>query len=122
MEPVLNERSLEPADTPTFERMKALITVLRKLDALGFPRMLRSVRDALDREIEVGTTLRAWLFQKAPRWTPQGDGGVAWWEDGGGVCGRLETCCAQMASDGYPEEVERPSRPVLHREPASAEP
>lgn len=71
MEPTLNERSLEPAGAGTTERVTALIAVLRGLDALGFPRVLRQVRDAVDCEIEAGTTLRTWLFQRAPRETRQ---------------------------------------------------
>lgn len=71
MEPVLNERSLEPAEMPIVERVTSLIVVLRKLDALGFPRILRHARDALDREIEEGTSLRSWLFRLAARETRQ---------------------------------------------------
>jgi hypothetical protein len=67
IEPALNERSIEPAETPTMERVTALIAVLRGLDALGFPRVLRQARDALNREIETGTSLRTWIFRKAPR-------------------------------------------------------
>ncbi len=50
---------------PTRERVGSLIAVLKRLDALGFPRVVRHVRDARDREVEPGVTLHAWLFQKA---------------------------------------------------------
>lgn len=66
MEPVLNERSLEPAAVPALERAISLSAVLKKLNALGFPRVLRHTRDALEREIEPGVSFKAWLFQKAP--------------------------------------------------------
>ncbi len=71
IEPVLNERSIEPAQTPMTERVTALIAVLRGLDALGFPRVLRHAREALDREVEAGISLRTWIFRKAPRDTMQ---------------------------------------------------
>ena len=67
MEPVLNERSLEPAQLPTVERMKSLVDVLRRLDTLGFPRVLRHARKTTERDVEVGTSLHTWLFQRAPR-------------------------------------------------------
>jgi len=66
IEPVLNELSLEPAPMSTLERVASLLGVLKKLDALGFPRLIRQTRDALLREIEDGLSFRAWLFQKAP--------------------------------------------------------
>jgi hypothetical protein len=67
IEPVLNERSLQPAEVPTVERMTSLAAVLLRLDTLGFPKMLRHVRDAPDREIGEGLSLRDWLFRKAPK-------------------------------------------------------
>jgi hypothetical protein len=67
MEPVLNERSLESSGAPTSDRVKSLLAVLWRLDKLGFPKVLRHVRDAKNIEVEQGTTLHAWLFQKAPR-------------------------------------------------------
>jgi len=63
MEPVLNERSLQPADAATSERVTSLLRVLYALDKLGFPRVLRHVREAKNIEVEQGTTLHAWLFQ-----------------------------------------------------------
>lgn len=67
IEPVLNERSLEPADVPTVERLTALVAVLRRLDALGFSKVVRYARNAKEREIEVGRTFNEWLFRKAPK-------------------------------------------------------
>jgi hypothetical protein len=71
MEPALNERSIEPSEMPTMERVTALLAVLRRLDALGFPRVLRQVRGALELEVEAGTTLRTWILRKAPHDTRQ---------------------------------------------------
>jgi hypothetical protein len=71
MEPILNERSVEAADRPMMERAATLLSVLRALDALGFPKVLRHSRDAIDREVESGITFRTWLFQRAPRETRQ---------------------------------------------------
>ncbi len=67
IEPVLNELSLVPSPVPIHERIQSLIGVLRKLDALGFPRIVRQTRDALEREIIEGIPLRKWILQKAPR-------------------------------------------------------
>jgi hypothetical protein len=71
IEPTLNERSIELAETPTTDRITALIAVLRRLDALGFSRILRHARDALERQVEAGTSLRTWILRKAPRDTRQ---------------------------------------------------
>ena len=67
IDPVLNELSLEPAEVPTASRMVSLVAVLRRLDELGFPRVMRHVRSAKDREIETGRSLHVWLFQNAPK-------------------------------------------------------
>ena len=67
IEPVLNELSLEPAPVPTIERVTSLLNVIKKLDGLGFPRLIRQTREALLRDIEDGLSFRAWLFQRAPR-------------------------------------------------------
>jgi hypothetical protein len=67
MEPVLNERSLEPAPVPTLDRAQSLVAVLGRLDKLGFPRVLRHARDAIDLNVEEARTLKEWLFREAPR-------------------------------------------------------
>lgn len=67
IEPVLNELSLEPAPLPTIVRVNSLLDVIKKLDTLGFPRLIRQTREALLRDIEDGLSFRAWLFQKASR-------------------------------------------------------
>lgn len=67
IEPVLNELSLVPAPVPIDERIQSLIDVLRKLDALGFPRVVRRTRDALDQEVIDGTSLKTWILRKAPQ-------------------------------------------------------
>lgn len=66
-EPVLNELSLEPAPTPTEERLRALQAALFRLDSLGYPKVLRQVRDAIEREVEPGVSLRIFLFKKASK-------------------------------------------------------
>lgn len=65
IEPVLNELSVEPAQTPTLERVMSLLGVIKKLDALGFPRFIRQTRDALHRDVEEGLSLSTWLLRKA---------------------------------------------------------
>lgn len=66
MEPILDETSLVPctAVTPS-ERILQLARLLQALDAVGAPRVLRSVRDAADRDIASGRGLRTWCFDRA---------------------------------------------------------
>lgn len=66
-EPVLNELSLVPAAVPIHDRIQGLVDVLRKLDALGFPRIVRQTRGALDQNVIEGMSLKTWILQKAPR-------------------------------------------------------
>lgn len=66
MEPLLDESSLIPCDTtPTGNRIRQLATVLQALDRLGLPGVLRSVRNAADRDIGMGLGLRKWCFDRA---------------------------------------------------------
>lgn len=65
MEPILDETSLVPCPVllPAV-RIEALAETLRELDATGAPRVLRTTRDAADRDIHQGKGLRAWCFDK----------------------------------------------------------
>jgi hypothetical protein len=65
VEPVLDETSLVPcAVWLPATRISHLAGTLRALDRLGVPRVLRSVRDASDRNIFGGYGLRFWCFQR----------------------------------------------------------
>lgn len=63
MEPILDEASLEscPTLSPSVRVLELALT-LRALDSIGAPRVLRSVRDAPDRDIGGGCGLRTWCF------------------------------------------------------------
>lgn len=66
MEPILDETSLVPC--PSWRpaaRVLGLARTLQALDGLGAPRVLRSVRDAADRDIGDGSGLRRWCFDRA---------------------------------------------------------
>lgn len=66
MEPILDESSLVPCSKrPPATRIEALAKTLRALDGLGLVRVLRSVRDAADRDLDGGRGLRSWCFDKA---------------------------------------------------------
>lgn len=72
MEPALDEASLIPCPTThPADRITRLAGTLRALDQLGVPRVLRSVRDAADRDIGGGRGLRQWCFDLQ---TPRDDG------------------------------------------------
>ena len=63
MEPTLDEASLIPCEvTPPGERVKKLAATLKRLDAIGAPRVLRSVRDAPHRDLGLGRGLSHWCF------------------------------------------------------------
>lgn len=65
MEPILDESSLVPCSKrPPAARIEALAKTLKALDGLGVVRVLRSVRDAVDRELYGGRGLRLWCFDK----------------------------------------------------------
>lgn len=65
MEPVLDETSLVPCpDLDPASRIDALSSVLRALDRIGLPRVLRTVSDAADRDICEGRGLRSWCFDR----------------------------------------------------------
>ncbi|MFM2161965.1 MAG: hypothetical protein RLZZ383_1477, partial [Pseudomonadota bacterium] len=65
MEPALDEASLVPCPTtPPAQRIRALAEALGALDRLGAPRILRSVRDAADRDLRDGHGLRHWCFER----------------------------------------------------------
>jgi hypothetical protein len=65
MEPALDEASLVPCPTTApGARISELAEVLQALDRLGAPRVLRSVRDAPDRELREGGGLRRWCFDR----------------------------------------------------------
>jgi hypothetical protein len=63
MEPALDEASLVPCPkgAPGL-RIQQLADTLRALDGLGVPRLLRSVRDAADRDLGGARGLRYWCF------------------------------------------------------------
>lgn len=63
MEPILDETSLVPCQEMTpGSRIATLASTLRALDDVGSQRVLRSVRDAADRDIADGRGLRSWCF------------------------------------------------------------
>jgi len=65
VEPILDESSLVPCKclTPA-QRIQSLAMTMRALDNIGVTRVLRSVRDAADRDIGEGRGLRNWCFEK----------------------------------------------------------
>lgn len=66
MEPILDETSLVPCPSwPPAARVLRLARTLQAFDDLGAPRVLRSVRDAADRDIGDGSGLRRWCFDRA---------------------------------------------------------
>ena len=66
MEPILDETSLVPCiEWSPGRRIRALADALVALDALGAPRVLRSVRDAVDRAIFQEQGLRRWCFDRS---------------------------------------------------------
>jgi hypothetical protein len=66
MEPILDETSLVPCPSwPPARRVVELARALQAFDGLGAPRVLRSVRDAADRDIGDGCGLRRWCFDRA---------------------------------------------------------
>lgn len=66
MEPALDETSLVPCPewAPAI-RIAALSSALKEFDRAGLPRVLRSVSDAVDRDIGNGRGLRSWCFDRA---------------------------------------------------------
>ncbi|MCB9610726.1 MAG: hypothetical protein H6747_01330 [Deltaproteobacteria bacterium] len=65
MEPALDEASLVPCPTtPPARRICALAEALGALDKLGAPRILRSVRNAADRDLRDSHGLRHWCFDR----------------------------------------------------------
>lgn len=66
MEPILDETSLVacPSWSPA-KRVLGLAQTLRAFDGLGARRVLRSVRDAVDRDVGGGRGLRVWCFDRA---------------------------------------------------------
>lgn len=66
MEPILDETSLVPCPlwSPA-TRVLGLARTLHAFDGLGARRVLRSVRDAADRDIGDGFGLRRWCFDRA---------------------------------------------------------
>jgi hypothetical protein len=66
MEPILDETSLVPCPVrPAPARVLELARTLKALDALGAKRILRSVRDAADRDLGGGQGLRAWCYNRS---------------------------------------------------------
>lgn len=66
MEPILDETSLVPCTLwRPAARVLRLARTLQALDGLGAPRVLRSVRDAADRDVGDGSGLRRWCFDRA---------------------------------------------------------
>ena len=96
MEPVLDETSLVPcAVWLPARRMRHLADTLKTLDRLGVPRVLRSVRDAADRDISAGHGLRFWCFQRdvdrdAGRFVAQRLGKHPYIDGAGGLFAEIE--------------------------------
>lgn len=66
MEPILDETSLVPCSVrPPSVRINELARAMKALDELGAPRVLRSVRDAADRDLGDGHGLRMLCFDRA---------------------------------------------------------
>ena len=66
MEPILEEASLVPCPVwAAPARVRELARTLQALDKLGAHRVLRSVRDAADRDIGEGRGLRSWCFDRS---------------------------------------------------------
>lgn len=66
MDVVLDETGLLPClDLIPAQRISTLAATLKCLDSLGCARVLRSVRDAADRNIHLGRGLRDWCFDRA---------------------------------------------------------
>lgn len=66
MEPILDETSLVPcAVRSPAMRIEELARTVKALDAVGVPRVLRSVRDAADRELGEGRSFRNWCFDRS---------------------------------------------------------
>lgn len=65
MEPILDETCLVPCPSvgPS-KRILQLARLLQALDGVGTPRVLRSVRDAADRDLAGGRGLRGWCFDR----------------------------------------------------------
>jgi hypothetical protein len=67
MDPILDESSLIPChEWSPAQRIEILVKTLQALHRLGVPRVLRTVRDAVDREIENSLGLRYWVNQARP--------------------------------------------------------
>lgn len=65
MEPILDESTLVPCSTHSpAARIAALAQTLKALDELGAAQVLRSVRDAADRNLRDGRGLRSWCFDR----------------------------------------------------------
>ena len=63
MEPILDETSLVPCPSVApSRRILQLARLLQSLDGVGMPRVLRSVRNATDRDLACGRGLRTWCF------------------------------------------------------------
>lgn len=64
MDPILDEMSLVPCGSwPPARRIETLARTLVRFDALGAPRILRTVRDAADRDIAEAQGFRTWCFR-----------------------------------------------------------
>lgn len=65
MEPILDETTLVPcASWEPGRRIDQLASTLSSLDRLGGPRVLRTTRDSVDRDIGEGSGLRRWCFAR----------------------------------------------------------
>jgi hypothetical protein len=66
MEPILDETTLVPCSSwSPATRLNVLAKTLQAFDALGAPRVIRSVRDAMDRDIGSSRGMRFWCFERA---------------------------------------------------------
>ena len=66
MEPILDETTLVPCTVwPVPKRILTLAHAIQAFDAIGMRRVLRSVRDAADRDLGGERGLRSWCFDRS---------------------------------------------------------
>lgn len=64
MEPILDEQTLIPTPATPGDRIQQLAHLLLALDRIGASRVIRTTRDAADRDLHSGRGLRTWCFDR----------------------------------------------------------